>query len=74
MEKSIIFSWLWTEIVCVMGVSARINIIIVLMNIRKIFFLVLLVFVCFVFCWYGNEEYWLNGSVWKSIVVGKSFP
>ena len=37
MEKSIIFSWLWAEILSVMGLSARINIIIVLMNIRVIF-------------------------------------
>ena len=32
--------------------------------------LVLLVF-C-LFCWYGNGEYWLNYSVWKSIVDGIS--
>ena len=36
-EKSIIFSWLWAEIISVMGVSSGINIVIVVNNIRLIF-------------------------------------
>ena len=60
-EKSIIFSWLWEEIVSVMGVSSEVFIVIVVMNIRLIFWGGNNFIFC-LFCWYGNEEYWLNDS------------
>ena len=36
-EKLIIFSWLWAEIISVIGASTRVDIVIVIMNIRVVF-------------------------------------
>ena len=36
-EKSIAFSWLWAEIVSVMGVYSGVNIIVIVVNIRLVF-------------------------------------
>ena len=36
-EKSIVFSWLWAEIVSVVGVSSGIDLIVIVVNIRLVF-------------------------------------
>ena len=50
-EKSIVFSWLWAEIVSVIGVSSGINIVIVVMKIRLVFWVGI-----FIFCSFSGTE------------------